>query len=1078
MNQQSQYFRRPTSIILVLLFVVCTTSLYSQPKVPFGQNNVQYDFLQWKNIDTSHFRVFYYGKSKNLAMLATSIAEEVSANLVEKLKIYIDYKANLIIYSNYNHYKQSNLHKLNSEIILDNGKGISLTGKTYMVYFNGEILNLKKQIERNVVRGFVEDIVFGNFLKNLQRNSFAVDIPYWFTEGLINYITDSVSTYDMKRLVSYNTRHTKSNLFRMAKEEPELAGKLFWDLVHKKVGDREALRILSKSVTAKSYYKTIQKSLDAESYELLNKKWGEYTEEVIKDFEKNHLPEIPTEPTMVMPIENIENYSNFYASPIKEEFLYVKKTLNRWELISNTRKYKESIVLKSPRKAFGIERDEKDPVMAWSHNGQVLGIFYQVNGRYKLKYYNALDRTLFTRYIKPKLFDRILSANFTESNNNILMSVIKNDRSDIIMYTISTNRVQRITDDDFVDLEPIYVYSKLRKGLVWKSNRNDPSIKRSRNFNGDFQKYTYNLFYKDAQNLSSEVTQLTNYQNSYISNVTQFNENAISYFIDSNHSRYRMVLEFEKRDMDTDTFRIYELPLNEYPLAQQYIRHDKKTVLFTYDSARVNMYKVLPEVNQTDTLFQEMLNEKRRINDSIEMANFVILPPIDESKYGNFFMSEYFDESVLGQIQEYTEYDSISYPVKRKKLKISGHVPNFYLTRSEFDFSNEMLITKYQEISTTGNSILNTPIGEMYSATIQDVLGDYEFTGAFRVNYFEKGSEGFIKFINRKRFLDWSLTGYRKSYVGLSSTGKSSIYYLEPTVVYPLSDLHRISLSAGARLDIFNPYIIQEPTSIDAEGFRNTTVISSLEYVYDDTYSPEVNIRKGERISLTAEWFENFKENKTITNINLDARFYIPIYKNIIFASRANIALSFGNSRILYFLGGTDNPLLTASLRGNFLSDSLNALNNQITYVDPSLNYIFQAKASPLRGYEQNARNGNSYAMFNTEIRVPFVSTFAHRPINSTVLRSFQLVLFADMGLSWVGELPNSNNTIAYSYVAPVAPGNAYFILQNPYRTPPIGFGAGLRAEFWGYYTRVDVAWRTQNIIPRPLIHVSLGYDF
>ncbi len=1061
-----------------LIFFQCLFSYSAQAQFydGYGQNNVQDDYLEWKNYDTSHFRVFYYGKAKNLALLATNLAEDVSAQLVKKLKVYIDYKANLVLYTSYNHYKQSNRHQLNNEIILEDGSGVTLTGKTYMVYYDGNIFSLRKQIEESIIRGFVEDVVYGDFIKNMKRYSFAVDIPYWFSEGLVKYVTDSISSKDIEQLKSYTKSQEDNNLFNLAKLNPELAGKFFWDMIYQIVGEKEAIKLLNKSVSTKSYYKALRNAINADNFKTINNTWDEYIEKTIQQYDKGILTNNTQEAPISIETPRLDNYSNFSASPLKDEFLYVQKSKNSWDLYNKNKNGKVFKILSGPQTKYGLPRDKYNPILAWSNNGQVLGIVFHEDNRYKLKYYNSLDRSLFTRNIKPKLFDRVLHANFTESSNNLLLSVIKNDRSDIVLYTIKTNRVQKITDDDYVDLEPIYLYSKLRKGLVWISNRENSSIQSSRNKDGNFQNLYYNIFYKDAQNLSKNAQQLTNYKESIVSNLTQFGENAFSFFVDSNHTRYRMILEFEKRDNNVDTFKIYELPSSEYPIHQQYIRHTKENVLFSYSNGKVNMYKNAPEISLLDTVFQSQLDKIRQEQDSIDLIGMKLDTLIDESQFGNYFMSEFYDENKLGKLQYYNEYDSISYPQRTKRLKISSYLPNFYIEQSQLELNNDLLVTKYQDVASTGSQFYNIPLSEMYSITISDVLKDYTISGGFRFNFFELGSEAYVRYINRKRKLDWSVIGYRKSNL-IPTQGKIFTYYLEPSITYPFNDLHRLTFSLGGRADMFKPFLTLDTALYGRPEVDNTLVFTGLEYVYDDSYVPEVNIRKGVRAKISTEFFNNFRDNNYVVAWSIDARAYLPVHKNIIWANRISTASSYGNSKILYFIGGTDNPIVTSSIKNVFSSLGSSSLNNQLTVISPENNYILQTRSAPLRGYKQNERNGNSYFLFNTELRVPIASTFINRPINSVFFRSLQFIIFADVAMTWIGNWPNSNSTASYIKV-PTPAGQPTIVIKNPYDTPPIGFGTGLRAEFWGTYTKLDLAWKSHDFVPAPFLHLSLGYDF
>ena len=58
-----------------------------------------------------------------------------------------------------------------------------------------------------------------------------------------------------------------------------------------------------------------------------------------------------------------------------------------------------------------------------------------------------------------------------------------------------------------------------------------------------------------------------------------------------------------------------------------------------------------------------------------------------------------------------------------------------------------------------------------------------------------------------------------------------------------------------------------------------------------------------------------------------------------------------------------------------------------------------------MRGYKQNAKNGNNVMLFNSELRLPVFATFIDKPINSAFLRNFQLTQFLDIGTAWNGTL-------------------------------------------------------------------------
>jgi outer membrane protein assembly factor BamA len=130
-----------------------------------------------------------------------------------------------------------------------------------------------------------------------------------------------------------------------------------------------------------------------------------------------------------------------------------------------------------------------------------------------------------------------------------------------------------------------------------------------------------------------------------------------------------------------------------------------------------------------------------------------------------------------------------------------------------------------------------------------------------------------------------------------------------------------------------------------------------------------------------------------------------------------------------------------------------------------------------MRGFTQNIRNGNSFIVYNQELRWPFVKYFVNHPINSDFLDNMQLVTFFDWGSAWVGNSPydkdNAYNTEAI-YNGPVT------VIIDKDRTPFVyGYGFGFRTRMLGYFVRADWAWGVENatILPR-IFYLSLSLDF
>ena len=132
-----------------------------------------------------------------------------------------------------------------------------------------------------------------------------------------------------------------------------------------------------------------------------------------------------------------------------------------------------------------------------------------------------------------------------------------------------------------------------------------------------------------------------------------------------------------------------------------------------------------------------------------------------------------------------------------------------------------------------------------------------------------------------------------------------------------------------------------------------------------------------------------------------------------------------------------------------------------------------------MHGFEQNIRNGTSFVVLNTELRIPFVQLIAGHKVRLNFFNSMQLLLFGDLGTAWTGFTPYSEDNCLYTrYVA-----NGPIIAKITRQVDPFvgGFGLGLRVSVFGYFLRFDYAWGVEDYKiynPKGMFNFSIGLDF
>ncbi len=141
----------------------------------------------------------------------------------------------------------------------------------------------------------------------------------------------------------------------------------------------------------------------------------------------------------------------------------------------------------------------------------------------------------------------------------------------------------------------------------------------------------------------------------------------------------------------------------------------------------------------------------------------------------------------------------------------------------------------------------------------------------------------------------------------------------QAVIKYPFDRVRSLRLSFGIRTDktVLRPVgYTQLDTLALAAGDINkqTFALFHLEYVFDNAVMKATNIWNGLRYKVYIDFNPQVNEpaqgeGRKSFNFGFDARNYYPIFRNFIWALRAAGDFSWGNQKIIYYLGGTDGWL-------------------------------------------------------------------------------------------------------------------------------------------------------------------------
>lgn len=407
------------------------------------------------------------------------------------------------------------------------------------------------------------------------------------------------------------------------------------------------------------------------------------------------------------------------------------------------------------------------------------------------------------------------------------------------------------------------------------------------------------------------------------------------------------------------------------------------------------------------------------------------------------------------------------------------------------NFDNNLLFEGLESFAGTQAGIRNPPLGILMKANFKDVLENYVLEAGFRLPTTFNGAEYYIWFDNKKHRMDRRIALYRKTELNAFNVDfggtrppkqiqiRNKVFLGQYELRYPFDAFFSLRGTVTLRQDRVDS-LSTDVVTLESPSTREQRGALRLSAVYDNTVDVDLNLKTGTRAKISVEsvkrlafnidptWSLRFNKG-FMTVLSMDVRHYQLLDRRSILAVRLAAATSFGSERMLYFLGGVDNGLFSS-------------YNNAIP-IPQEGNFAFEALATNLRGFQINIRNGNSYALLNTELRVPIFKYFSKKPVLGNFWRNFQIVGFLDVGSAWQGGNPYGGDNPINTVVLTEGPdGKAPIVIMkvNYFRDPLVaGYGIGARAMIFGMYLRADYGWGIETrIVQKPRLHLALGTDF
>jgi hypothetical protein len=1114
--------------LLSLLFVLPLTAQVSS--VQFGKNRIQYHKFDWRFYQTENFNVYFNQGGLELAKYVLQVAEEELPQMEAFTETALQIRANIVLYNSYDDKQATNIG-LGTEAS-DVGGLTQLVNNKMILYFNGNHADLRRQIREGIARMLVDNKLFGENIGEIAGNATLLDLPKWLTDGYVEYAAEPWSVALDDKLKNSLLAFDYRNFYQFAFKEPTLAGHAFWNYIANHYKKENVtyflyLSILYKNLNSASLRICKKKFKDVLS-EFMDQESERYNQDIRgrRNYPKGTI-------SLNEDVDENKDFYHFTPNPNPRSYTYAvtEYKKGRYSVALYENYVNRKALIKEGVRVQKHERNPNYPIMAWDGKGSRLAMVYWEKDKVKLKVYDITTASY--TYEQELPFEQVQDAQYYLDHKRLILSAVKNGHTDIYVYNLETQKLQQITNDVYDDLDASFVSFPNKYGIIFSSNRPGPEAKSGdTTLPGSGH---YNIFLADVDDKAGfrQITQLTNMKFGDARYPTQYNMNHFTFVATENGvgNRYAGFFTTKAEGLDTlffigdevlrnpedkeldSTLRAWErpepdslgfiaitkdstytFPLTNYSssILESRIAGDKGQVTEVIQQSDYKMlYRLRVDSLQ---LRRRNMNSRpteymKRIQNEARQAEgkATVYQKTDSTNVAtdNSFISEFDnekDDSTINilNLERHAEARKTaleSAKLYKYKLKFSNDMILAGVT-------NNIIINKYQPYAGGSGPIrLNNDnnLSWAFVASMSDVMEDYRITGGVKPGMNFRDNEYFLSFQNNRRRVDWGTTFYRASNSNLQYTDGTRAKMLtslyQANVTYPFDVARSVRLIGGYRLDrLVTIADVNNPVSLLIPDQKLKYGTLRLEYVFDDAINKAQNIWNGLRYKFYIDGIAALTKQKGVPqqftmNFGTDIRYYYPIYRNLIWAVRGAGDISWGNQKLIYYLGGIDN----------WISPKFQNANKP----DQTMDYLYQTLAVNMRGYHQNIANGNNNVVINSELRLPVISTFFNKPINNAFLRNFQITQFIDLGTAWTGTFKGiSRPSITYQALGPDGQPDENNPVTTTFRAGGIGpfaggYGFGARSTLLGYLLKLDAGWPMNGFFRgKPVWYFSLGLDF
>ncbi len=1101
------------AVFSLILFVSASrVSAQYTPEV-FGKNRIQYRQFDWQYLSSDNFDVYYYDSRKAVAQNALEFLEAEFDRITDLIGYPPYFKTKVFLYNSLTDLRQSNVG-LNRTVFTVNGETEFI--KPYVEVANlGTAEAFKEELLFKISELMVNEMMFGGSLKDIFQSSILMNLPDWFVDGASLYVAKGWSQ-EMDDYIRQLMRTRKSRkITRLSGKGAALAGQSVWNFIAEKYGKSSVGNILNYTRITRNEEKSVLITLGVSFKQLMNE-WREYYGNMAEKVSESYM--IPSD-SLLLPLHHNRTtlYTTVKLSPDGRYLAYAQNDRGRYIVkVRSLENGRERTILSGGTRVIDQRVDYRSPLISWA-DASTLGVIGLKKGEYVFWLYDLSTRTKLPRQLDR--FSNVRSLNFSGNGRLVVLSADFEGRNDLFLLSSRRDRVRRLTNDLFDDLDPSFIPGSNR--IVFSSNRTTDTLTSKATVEFGALPEHYSLFVFDLDTTKNVVKRITNTLSKDYAPLAMDDNN---FFYLSDQRGIVNLFRYNRTNGIYTQVTNYASNVKEYDLnfpteTFAFVMSRKmKEAIYIENDFNLNRQIFTPSTRRKELEQAQVIRERRKKEESRSMSikdllnkrlreseaqrdtvppDSVLLPAdtvvTDTVRQGDAVVDtdDYqFDEGAkqdnVVKTDNYEFEDDAAgnqpsesfltrYIKAREKSRITGPFPY------EDKFSADNLVA----------SMIMDPLrqlGVLLETQMNDMLENYRFHGGIMTTLNLKESDAFAEFEYLPFFIDFNARFDRRAILydviiddaPTPSSIKYTLHRLEVGASIPFTDRVRLTVKPfGTLTSALNLGEVSLPSVPPSGGVDyNYYIGAKSELVYDNSVATGMNLMEGTRGKVSFMHHQGLNnKDLSFSRVSIDLRHYQKIYKEIVFAVRGFGGSFFGPSPKKFLLGGMSNWLFN-SIR----TDGHDSMGNGNPLAQTGINQdlLFAEFATNLRGFDYATLFGNNVMLMNAELRVPVVRALTNGPIASNFFRNLQFIAFYDIGTSWSGKPPfSSQNSVSYKLITS-GPNSVFRAQIKNYLNPWLySYGVGVRTVVFSYYVKFDLAWPVEDYtVGDPRAFITLGFDF